>query len=246
MTIKVAESISAAAAVDLAALPRNHWFTQLDFGNWVSPTHQVSALAENNDEKFALLKDWIAATVPGKTVLDLFCANGGFSMHAALQGARSVTGIDFSAERIDCATKSAAAAGLADRVRFLTGDMYELDRLIAGPFDVVFCFGGLYHVSDPIYILKQVRKATAQSMLLQTASILPDRMFGAAPIAKLIVRKDQSASGLTSLSGQTVVWGFTAECLRTMLSVAGFAIEAERRPQDTDRFPWLLARCRIT
>lgn len=244
MTIKIAESISPEAASELAALPQDYWFTQLDFGTWRSPAHQNQKLAENNDEKFALLKDWIAATVPGRSVLDLFCANGGFSMHAALKGARSVTGIDFSAERISCARKSAAAAGLSEKLQFLTGDMYMLDHLVSGPFDVVFCFGGLYHVSDPIYILRQARKATAETMLFQTSSIIPDGPFGGEPVAKLIVRKDKSAEGLTSLAGQTTVWSFTAECVRTMLSVSGFAIEGELRPRNTKRFPWLLARCR--
>jgi tRNA/tmRNA/rRNA uracil-C5-methylase (TrmA/RlmC/RlmD family) len=62
-----------------------------------------SVLEANNEMKRRLVSPWIRSQVKGKRVLDLFCANGAFSVEAALAGAREVVGVDFSPERVDCA-----------------------------------------------------------------------------------------------------------------------------------------------
>lgn len=58
-------------------------------------------------------------------VLDCFSFLGGFSLHAARAGARSVLGIDQSAEAVAAATANAAANGLAERTRFETGNVFD-------------------------------------------------------------------------------------------------------------------------
>ena len=50
-----------------------------------------------------MVSDWITNSVKGKRVLDLFSANGGFSLIAALAGAKEVVGVEYSQERIQCA-----------------------------------------------------------------------------------------------------------------------------------------------
>jgi tRNA/tmRNA/rRNA uracil-C5-methylase (TrmA/RlmC/RlmD family) len=90
------------------------WFTSVDFKNASSPRHPSSKKLEaNNEMKRGLVYSWIRSQVKGKRVLDLFCANGAFSVEAALAGAREVVGVDFRQERVDCA-------------RFLAGTL-ELD-----------------------------------------------------------------------------------------------------------------------
>ena len=49
---------------------------------------------------------------PGRTVLDLCCHTGGFSVHAALYGAASVEAVDVSREAQDMAEKNAARNGV--------------------------------------------------------------------------------------------------------------------------------------
>jgi 23S rRNA (cytosine1962-C5)-methyltransferase len=81
----------------------------------------------------------------GARVLDVFCSNGGFSVHAAAGGARSVLGIDSSPYAIDAARRniqrnSHRAEVAACRYEASVGEAFaELERLgeSRGRFDVV-------------------------------------------------------------------------------------------------------------
>jgi 23S rRNA (cytosine1962-C5)-methyltransferase len=58
-------------------------------------------------------------------VLDCFSFLGGFALHAARAGARSVLGIDQSAEAITAATANAAANGLSGKIQFEEGNVFD-------------------------------------------------------------------------------------------------------------------------
>jgi len=62
----------------------------------------------------------------GKTVLDLFCYTGGFSVNAALGGAKRVVGVDIKPEWLDLSRKNAALNGVSDRVEQREGDGFEV------------------------------------------------------------------------------------------------------------------------
>jgi 23S rRNA (cytosine1962-C5)-methyltransferase len=60
-----------------------------------------------------------------KSVLDCFCYTGGWALHAASYKARSVVGIDISAEAVRQATSNAMLNKLSDRVKFEECDAFE-------------------------------------------------------------------------------------------------------------------------
>ncbi len=62
----------------------------------------------------------------GRRVLDCFCNEGGFSLNAAAGGAVSVKGIDIAEAPLARAARNAEANGLADRVSFTAGDVFDL------------------------------------------------------------------------------------------------------------------------
>ena len=80
----------------------------------------------------------IAPLCPGAKVLDCFCHNGSFSLHAAKFGAESVLGVDISEDALVVARENAARNGLTnvtfeahncfDLLRELTdaGELYDL------------------------------------------------------------------------------------------------------------------------
>ncbi len=75
----------------------------------------------------------------GADILDAFCNDGGFALSAARGGARSVLGIDISAEAVARARANAILNGL-DSVSFDEGDVFEQLKTLAGSgrkFDVV-------------------------------------------------------------------------------------------------------------
>lgn len=68
----------------------------------------------------------IAPYCKGKTVLDLCCHTGGFSIHAALYGAESVESVDTSAEALEMLRKNAQANGVDDRITTVQANVFDL------------------------------------------------------------------------------------------------------------------------
>jgi 23S rRNA (cytosine1962-C5)-methyltransferase len=64
----------------------------------------------------------------GQRVLDLFCYQGEWSLHAARAGATSVLAVDSSAPALAAAGRNAARNGLADRITFRQGDCFDVAR----------------------------------------------------------------------------------------------------------------------
>lgn len=90
----------------------------------------------------------------GARVLDCFCNDGGFSLHAARAGAQHVTAIDISADAVRRTAANAAANGLS--VECLQADVFEQLRefkVQRATFDVV--------ILDPPSFTKSRKNVTA-------------------------------------------------------------------------------------
>ena len=76
----------------------------------------------------------------GMKVLDVYCNEGWFALHAAAGGAAEVLGIDRSAEAVERATANAARNEMGERCRFLAGDALQTMDSMRGDrlsFDLV-------------------------------------------------------------------------------------------------------------
>ena len=62
----------------------------------------------------------------GKTVLDLFCYTGGFSINAALGGAKHVVGVDIKPEWLALARKNAELNGVSEKIEHREGDCFDI------------------------------------------------------------------------------------------------------------------------
>ncbi|MBO8164656.1 MAG: class I SAM-dependent methyltransferase [Brevibacillus sp.] len=98
----------------------------------------------------------------GGEVLDLACGTGRISIPLAAAGI-PVTGIDLSEEMLNRARQKAEQAGVADRIRFLQGDMrdFVLDQtfpLIMIPFR---SFLHLLHIREQMKALACIRRHLA-------------------------------------------------------------------------------------
>ena len=74
----------------------------------------------------------------GKRVLDLFCFSGGFSINAALGGAREVVGVDTSGAAVELARHNAELNGVA-RVSFVQDDAFRYVVDHSRAWDLVIC-----------------------------------------------------------------------------------------------------------
>lgn len=69
---------------------------------------------------YAQARAWVERVAPAR-LWDLYCGVGGFALHCA-GTERQVLGIEVAEEAVSSARRSAAQLGVADRVRFETGD----------------------------------------------------------------------------------------------------------------------------
>ena len=66
--------------------------------------------------------------VQDRRVLDCFTYIGGFALNAAIGGASSITAVDLSASAINLAQANAAQNGLADRITWMTANVFDFLR----------------------------------------------------------------------------------------------------------------------
>jgi 2-polyprenyl-3-methyl-5-hydroxy-6-metoxy-1,4-benzoquinol methylase len=214
----------------LEALPPDAWFTAVKFTNYQTP--QLPALARlegANQRKTAILRDWIDRMVPGRTVLDTFAANGVFSFYAAGGGATSVVGHEWDQGRVDAARLVASIVKARKEwpaLTFQVGDVYKLADDFPEPFDVTMCLGGLYHIADPAYVLRQLRAVTTEHLILQTSGIFKSRKKNAAAFRTRW--GDKKASGLTSIVEGAGKWDMTPSCVVALLRHGGFEVIEDR------------------
>jgi len=57
---------------------------------------------------------------------------------------------------------------LYPQVNGITGDVQEMDLDGLGPFDIVHCFGLLYHLDSPVVALRRLAKVCREYLLLET------------------------------------------------------------------------------
>jgi tRNA (mo5U34)-methyltransferase len=250
VTLRLDVELSPQELERIARTDPRWWFTQVRFTNGESPRHPgFPALEANNEFKRSLVLDWLGALAEGASVLDTFCANGAFSFEAARRGATRVVGVDFDPPRIECASMVASILrehGWPVVPEFRSGDVYGLQEVVGGErFDVTLCLGGLYHVADPVLVLRRLRESTADGghLVLQTSRMawLPGRW------ARFMVRaEDRRGRGMSSHREGGGVWQLTPGAATAMLGVAGFRVLETRRPPLAKRrsFRWLAALAR--
>ena len=92
--------------------------------------------------------------IEGKTVIDIGCGPGHYSVALAQRGAARVLGVDFAPGMIDIANKRAEAAKVTDRCTFTLGDF--LDVTGDEKFDYAIVMGFMDYIADPLDLMKKV------------------------------------------------------------------------------------------
>ena len=109
-----------------------------------------------------------------KTGLDLACHQGFYALKLAQRGLRRVVGVDVRQEHIDSANLIKSAFGLDDLV-FRCQDVNDSSLRDFEPADLVLLLGLIYHLEDPIGVLRLARQLTKSTCIIETQIAAPTR-----------------------------------------------------------------------
>lgn len=160
---------SANVAADLLRLAP--WFHNLHLpdGEQTAPEHP---LGDFPAFKWRYIAPHLPWDLTGWTALDIGCNAGFYTFELARRGA-TVTGIDIDPRYLAQAQWAAETLGMANRVRFLQRQVYDLARE-SETYDLVLFMGVFYHLRYPLLALDIVRRRTRRHLLFQSLS-LPGR-----------------------------------------------------------------------
>lgn len=206
------------------------WFHDLEIrGVRTAPDHPLGDFLR---ELWEQVEPAFPDDLSGKTVLDIGCNAGFYSLKLHARGAR-VTGIEPDPHYLRQA-KFVAEALDAD-IEYLQMDVYDVDRL-GRQFDYVLFMGVFYHLRYPLYALDKVarlprERLVFQSMLRGTQEVM--RTAPDYPITEREIFEDPRYPTLYFIEGSyagdpTNWWVPNQGGMEAMLRSAGLRIEEHR------------------
>jgi tRNA (mo5U34)-methyltransferase len=211
------------------------WFHNLDLdGVQTAPDH---FLGNYPVEHWRTFQDVVPWNLEGRTVLDVGCNAGFFSLRLKERGARRVVGIDSDPRYLAQARFAAEVAGLD--IEFQRMSVYEVPQL-RERFDLVLFLGVLYHLRHPMLALDLLHEhVVGDLMVFQTMMrgsteadpVAPDypfeerRVFERADFPKLHFIEHKYAQDPTNW------WIPNRACAEAMLRSAGFTVVRHPAPE---------------
>jgi tRNA (mo5U34)-methyltransferase len=206
------------------------WFHNMKLGGvWTAPDH---FLGDYPNEKFQRFAPHLPKDLSGKTILDIGCNAGFYSMEMKRRGAERVLGIDSDDRYLEQARLAGEALGY-DNIEFRNLSVYDLGTL-GERFDLVIFMGVLYHLRHPLLALDLIYEHAAKDMLIfqsmqrgstQVMGVKEDydfeetEHFFESAYPKLHFIERQYANDWTNW------WVPNRACAEAMLRSAGFRIE---------------------
>jgi len=158
---------------DVEKIKRMKWYHKIELGdNIITPGFEWDNLWEPVKEYMKKVD------FSNKRVLDIGCWDGMWSFEAEKLGAREVWAIDLNNQRSfseqGSETFELAKKHLHSKVNYREVSVYDLEDCFREPFDIVICFGVLYHLRYPQLGLARIRNilGTGGILLLETVLLL--------------------------------------------------------------------------
>lgn len=130
---------------------------------------------------FPKLLEVCGGSFAGKRILDLGCNAGWWSVEAIKRDADFVLGVDARDMHIEQARFVTKVLEIKN-AEFRKMNVYEISKDTVGEFDVTFCFGLLYHVNKPLYLLEKIYEVTKEVVVVDTAVLNVHVPFNRNPI----------------------------------------------------------------
>ena len=177
----------------------------------------------------------LAAAGPGATALDLACNEGWFSHRLLEWGASRVLAIDVREDNIRRATLLRDHFEIPpQRLELRQADVFDINPGELGEFDVVLVLGLIYHVENPMGVLRLARACTRvlcvieSQLTRQTAPVVhgqgrSDVLHEAEGSFAVVVEGDDGPLPSLASTGDVLSLIPNLTALTQMTRVAGFA-----------------------
>ena len=137
------------------------WFHNMELnGVQTAPEH---FLGDYPRFKFRSFEHVLPADLTGKTVLDIGCNGGFYSIEMKRRGAERVLAVDFDEKYLAQARFAAEVSGV--KIDFAQLTVYDVAQL-REKFDLVIFMGVLYHLRHPLLALDLIREHVAGDLML--------------------------------------------------------------------------------
>jgi len=206
------------------------WFHNMNLGGvWTAPDHFLGDYPATKFERFA---PHLPKSLKGKSVLDIGCNAGFYSIEMKRRGAERVLAMDFDDRYLDQAKLASEVLGFDD-IEFRKLDVYNVGA-IGEKFDLVIFMGVLYHLRHPLLALDLIREHVAKDLML-----FQSMQRGSKNVLKLDDDYDFSETDLFFESSYPALhfverryagdwtnwWVPNRACAEAMLRSSGFSIE---------------------
>jgi tRNA (mo5U34)-methyltransferase len=148
------------------------WFYEFELPDGTrTRSHLPAGVEKIHETRLALMEQALDASVgrdcANLTAVDLACHQGWFSLALARRGFREVLGVDGREEHLADARLMAGIAG-AKSFRTLRLDLEEARATDVGTFDVTLMLGLLYHLENPVRVLRLARAVTRRTLIIES------------------------------------------------------------------------------
>ena len=206
------------------------WFHNMDLrGVRTAPEHFLGDYPQVKWERF---REALPADLTGKSVLDIGCNAGFYSMEMKRRGAARVLAVDYDDDYLAQARFAADVEQLDIEFRKLS--VYDVGAL-GETFDIVFFIGVFYHLRHPLLALDLIHEHVARDILvfqsLQRGSaeimdVAPDYDFGETAIFDDPGYPRMHFIEQSYSHDNTNWWAPNRAASAAMLRSAGFTIES--------------------
>lgn len=163
------------------------WFYEFDLPDGTKTQSYLAEVARKiHVTREKALRQFLIALGDGySTALDISCHEGYFSIVLA-EYLKSVTGLDKNSESLEKAKLISTVLG-QQKIRFENSSV-ELWNEKEGA-DFVLCFGLLYHVENPIQIMRKLAVLAKKSLCIET-QVLPINLSGSIEDGSYLWQRD--------------------------------------------------------
>jgi tRNA (mo5U34)-methyltransferase len=213
--------------ISIALARLQPWFHCIDLGGGLK-TKTASVMGEpieHPEPTWQIIRQCLPADLSGKSVLDVGCNGGFYSVEAKRRGAKRVLGVDAQRKHIRQALFVRQVLRLDIEYRRM--DVYELDPRVIGEFDVTLALGLVYHLKHLVLGLEKLYGVTRELLILETAIIPPDHT--PPPFVQALGRLEQTLHPLACVensgTGPEAVFNWflpSPAALKALLENTGF------------------------